>query len=160
MASDAYLKLEGIKGESIQPNHTGEIEVQAFQFGANNMADVVTGTGAGTGSANLSGLSVMKKFDAASAELFQSCCQGKHFDKATLSVYKAAGDKALKYITFDMENVFVDNINWSGSDGGGIPMENLGIVFSKILVTYVEQKPDGSAGGNHTGSWDLRVKEK
>lgn len=160
MASDAYLKLEGIKGESIQPEHKGEIEIQSFQFGAANQADVVTGTGAGTGSANMSGLNFSKKFDASSAELFQACCQGKHFDKATLSVYKAAGDSALKYITFEMENVFVDNINWSGSDGGGIPHESLNLVFSKILVTYVEQKPDGSAGGNHTGSWDLRSKKK
>jgi type VI secretion system secreted protein Hcp len=34
MAFDAFLKLEGIKGESTDAKHKGEIDIESFGWGA------------------------------------------------------------------------------------------------------------------------------
>ena len=78
MAWDAYLTVEGVSGESKRSGHEGEIEIQSFSFGASNPSCVGHGGGGGTGSVNVSSFSIMKKTDAASAELFQKCCLGEH----------------------------------------------------------------------------------
>ena len=38
MAFDAFLKIEGIEGESTDKVHPGEIEIQSFSWGVSNTA--------------------------------------------------------------------------------------------------------------------------
>ena len=154
MAWDAYLTLEGVSGESKRDGHEGEIEVLSFSFGASNPSGIGVGGGAGTGTVSLSGFNVVKNFDASSAEIFQRCCTGEHFPEAKMTIYKAGGEKALAYLVYDFEEVFVDNVSWSG--GGDIPTENINLTFGKVTVTYTEQSADGTAFGDHVGSWDVR----
>ena len=45
MASDYLLKLEGIKGESVDVKHKDEIEIESFSWGATQPAAVVSGGG-------------------------------------------------------------------------------------------------------------------
>jgi type VI secretion system secreted protein Hcp len=157
-AWDAYLTVEGVSGESQRKGHEGEIELISFDFGGANPSSIGIGKGGGTGTVNLSSFNFMKKTDAASAELFQHMCTGKHFPSAVLTMYKSAGDEALDYLLFEFEEVYVDNINWSGSEGGdGIPMESVSVSFGKVTMTYNEQNPDGTKAGSHVGSWDVRA---
>lgn len=158
MAWDAYLTVEGVSGESTREGHEGEIELKAFAFGANNASSVGIGGGGGTGTVVLSSFNVHKKTDAASAELFQHCCTGEHFPTATLTMYKSGGaGGALPYLVYEFEEVYVENISWSGAEGGdNIPEEDVSFAFGKVIITYTEQNVDGTAGGDHVGSWDLR----
>lgn len=159
MAWDAYLTVDGVSGESQRSGHEGEIELIAFDFGGSNPSSVGIGSGGGTGTVNLSGFNFVKKTDAASAELFAKMCTGNHFPTAMLTMYKSGGDAgAVDYLLFEFEEVYVDAINWSGSEGGdGVPTESVSFSFGKVTITYNEQNPDGTKGGSHVGSWDVRV---
>lgn len=160
MAWDAYLKVEGLKGESKRKGHEGEIEVISFSFGAQNQSSVGIGGGGGTGVVSLSSMSIMKKTEATSAELFQHICTGEHFPTAVLSMYKSGGAAGpLLYLTMEFEEFYPDSIQWSGSAGGDdVPMESVTFAFGKVTFTYSEQNPDGTKGGDHVGSWDVRSK--
>ena len=157
---DAYLTVDGVKGESQRAGHEEEIEIISFDFSAANPSSVGTGRGGGVGAVNLSSFNFMKKTDASSTDLFKHCCSGKHFPKAKLTLYKAGGDGgALDYLTYEFEEVYVDQIQWSGAEGSdGIPMESVSFSFGKVVVTYNQQDEKGSKAGSFMGSWDVRTK--
>ncbi|MGD2120803.1 MAG: type VI secretion system tube protein Hcp [Gemmatimonadota bacterium] len=158
---DAYLEVEGVSGESMRAGHEDQIEVISFDFSASNPSSVGIGSGGGVGAVNLSSFNFMKKTDASSADLFKHCCSGKHFPTATLTLYKAGGDGgALDYLIYEFEEVYVDAINWSGSEGGGdgIPLEQVSFSFGKVVVTYNQQDEKGAKAGSFMGSWDVRTK--
>jgi len=157
---DAYLTVDGVTGESLRAGHEEEIEIISFNFGASNPSSVGVGKGGGVGTVNISSFNFMKKTDAASADLFKHCCSGRHFPTARLTLYKAGGDGgAVDYLIYEFEEVYVDDIQWSGSEGSdGIPMESVSFSFGKIVVTYNQQDEGGAKSGSYMGSWDLRTK--
>ena len=158
---DAWLELDGVKGESQRKGHEEQIEVLSFSWGGNNPASVGHGSGGGAGKVALSDFSIMKMTDATSTDLFQKMCSGKHYPKATLTMYKAGGDEALDYLKYTFEELFVTSINWSGSQGGdAIPTESVSFAFGKVTMDYKIQNPDGSAKGTVPGSWDVRTNTK
>lgn len=158
MAWDAFLTLDGVTGESQRAGHEGEIELISFSFGANNPSSIGIGSGGGTGTVSLSSFNVMKKTDASSVGMFRASCMGQHFPTAKATLYKSGGEEPLQYLVFDFEEVYVDNIQWSGSEGGdNVPMEAVSFSFGKVTITYTQQNPDGTAGGDFQGSWDVRT---
>jgi len=156
---DAYLTVDGVTGESRRAGHEGEIELISFSFGASNPASVGLGRGGGVGQVSLSSFNFMKHTDAASAELFKQCCKGKHFPTAKVTLYKAGGEGGpLDYLIYEFEEVYVNDIQWSGSEGGdGIPLESVSFAFGKVVVTYNQQDEGGAKVGSFMGSWDVRT---
>jgi type VI secretion system secreted protein Hcp len=156
MAFDAFLKVDGIKGESTRKGHAGEIELISFSLGASNPTSIGSGGGGGSGKVTVSSFNCMKKTDKASPTLFQKCCEGHHVPKATVTLYKAGGSEAVDYLKYEFEKVYVESIQWSGASGGDdVPMESLSLAFGKITATYTEQKDDGTKGASIVGTWDL-----
>ena len=157
MAYDAFLKIEGVEGESTRDQHEGEIEILSFSWGVSNPTTIGSGTGGGSGRASLSSFNVMKKSDKASPKLFQHCAQGRHFAKATVVFRAAGGDNSLGYLKYEFEEVFVDSVQWSGSSGGDDrPTESLSLAFGKVEVTYTPQTATGDPGAPVVASWDQR----
>jgi type VI secretion system secreted protein Hcp len=157
---DAYLTMEGVTGESRRTGHEGEIELKSFSFSATNPPSIGRGSGGGTGKVSLSTFSFLKDTDAASAELFKACSQGYHFPKAKVTLYKAGGQGGpLDYLIFEFEEVYIAHISWSGSEGGGIPLESVDFAFGKIIVTYNQQDEAGNSLGAFMGGWDVNKSE-
>lgn len=156
MAFDAYLKLEGVDGEATRKGMEKQINILSFSWGASNPSSPI-GSGAGAGKVSVSDFSCMKWTDKSSAKLFQACCAGKHFKKATLTLMKAGGEAALDYLKYDFTELFVTSIQWSGSSGGDdVPTESVSFSFGSVEVTYTEQKPDGTKGTPQVAGWDLK----
>lgn len=154
---DAYLTVEGVTGESQRDGHEGEIELLSFSFGASNPSSIGVGSGGGVGAVDIHSFTFEKHTDAASADLFKHCCSGKHFPTAKVTLYKAGGTGGpLDYLIFDFEEVYVDNIQWSGSEGSGVPTEVAAFSFGKVVVTYNQQDSAGAKSGSFMGSWDIR----
>ena len=155
---DAYLTVEGVDGESQRDGHEGQIELVSFSFGASNPSSIGIGAGGGIGAVDLQAFTFEKNTDAASAELFKACCQGNHFTTATVTLYKAGGTGGpVDYLIFEFEEVYVDNIQWSGSEAIGIPTEVVSFSFGKVVVTYNQQDSGGAKSGSFMGSWDVRT---
>lgn len=156
MAFDAFLKLDGVTGESSKTNHKGEIEILSFSFGASNPTSAAHGTGMATGKVSLSDFSVMKTTDKASTTLFLNCCTGKHFSTANVALQKSTGGETGEvYLQYDFTEVYVSSIQWSGSAGGDDkPMESVSFAYGKVKILYKPQDSAGKLGSQVVAGFD------
>lgn len=159
MAFDAFLKIDGIDGESTRKDFEKQIEILSFSWGASNPATIGSaGAGGGAGKASLSSFNLMKISDAASPGIFQACCKGKHFDKAKVTLRKAGGEAPVDYLTYEFENVYIESVQWSGSSGGDDrPVESVSIAFGKVTITYTPQSDKGATASPVVASWDVQT---
>src|ERR1700678_1604154 len=159
MAFDAYLKLDTITGESTSQGYTGCMEIFNFSLGAANPVTIGSAsTGGGGGKAILQPFSFTKKTDSASPALYQACVTGAHLATGTVSLRKAGGT-ALVYLTYGFKVIFVDSIQWSGSQGGDdTPMESVSLAFGTLTVDYQPQDSTGKPkGGAVHGGWNAQT---
>ena len=156
MAYDAFLKLEGVTGESQKQNHTGEIDITSFSWGAVNSSSVGVGAGVSVGKVTVNDFSVIKSTDSSSPVLFQKCCDGSVIPTGVVTLQRQAGGEATPYLVYNLTNVYVTSIQWSGSGGAGdSPMESVSFCFEVGAVDYSPQKDDGTLGNAIHGGWDV-----
>src|SRR5262245_45657906 len=110
MATDIFLKLGDVKGESKDAAHKEEIELHSWSFGVSNTGTMGEGGGGGTGKANLSEISVTHEMDKASPTLMLACSTGKHFDEAVLTSRKAGGTQQ-EYLTIKLGTVYITGVH-------------------------------------------------
>lgn len=152
---DAYMQLDGVAGEATRKGFEGQIVVQSFELGADNLSSIGSGGGGGTGKANLRPLSVTKFADAASPLLLQACCEGTHYPTARIVLNKAGGGDAIDYLVLELEKVYIQSVDWIGATASDDrPMERLEISYGKITATYTPQTQTGAKGSPVVGSWD------
>src|SRR5262245_60220944 len=156
MAYDAYLKLEGVDGESQKQNHVGEIDIMSFSWGASNGSSVGTGTRVSVGKVSVSDFSIMKSTDSSSPVLFQKCCDGSVIPTAVVTLQRQVQGEATPYLVYNFTNVYVTSVQWSGSGGAGdAPMESVSFTFETGAVDYTPQTDEGGAGDAIHGGWDI-----
>ncbi|HEV2319445.1 MAG TPA: type VI secretion system tube protein Hcp [Verrucomicrobiae bacterium] len=159
MASDMFIKINGVNGESKDDKHTKEIDVLAWSFGMSNSGNAHVGGGAGAGKVAIQDLTFTKWVDAASPVLMQSCCNGKHYSDATLVVRKA-GEKPLEYIKIKLTDLLITSVSTGGSGGEDRLTESITLNFAKFNYDYVAQKQDGSGESPVTMGWDVAANKK
>ena len=115
------------------------------------------GGGSGVGKVNVNDVSIMKKVDKASADLFLASAPGNTYrQREAIRVRKAGGDSPLEYLTYEMNEVFVSSVNKATRSGGdGIAQESISLNFSKIKVTYTPQRAQEDAGRS-IPKWSIR----
>src|SRR6266480_5272537 len=109
MAFDAFLKLDGIKGESQDYKHKGEIEVLSFSWGTAHSAPLEQhgiGMGHGLGQAKIEDFSIVKKVDSSTPLLFLYCVNGTHIKEVNFIVRKAGGEQ-LEYLKIKFTTVLI-----------------------------------------------------
>jgi len=155
MASDYFLNLSGIKGEAQDDKYKGWIDIFSWSFGASQSGSGGhVGGGSGAGKVNMHDITVTKRTDTASADLFLKCANGKHYDEATI-VSRKAGEKPLEFLKIKMQQVFVSSYNLGGSHGDDTPMESITLNFAKIYMDYQVQNPDGSGQPAGQMGWNV-----
>jgi type VI secretion system secreted protein Hcp len=156
MALEAFLKIEGIPGESRKQGHADEIDILSFSFGASNPTTVGKGTGAGASQVSISSFNLMKVTDLSSAPLFLRCAKGEHIPTAIVTLRKAGGTNPLEYLQYKFTKVYVDNIQWSAASGGDdTPAESLSLAFEKVEIVYSSQADDGTPKKTVGSGWDI-----
>ncbi len=157
MASDTFLQIDGIKGESSDADHKDWIEVLSFNWGVSQMASGTASSSGGgsTQRADFQDLSVVKELDSSSPLLNKACWGGQHIDKVVLQLNRAAGDKRQKYMEYELTNVIISSISIGGG-GGGVPTESLTFNYGKIKTVYTKQARKGGGGGGEVpAAWNL-----
>jgi type VI secretion system secreted protein Hcp len=154
MAMDQFIKIGALKGEAQDKTHKDEIDVLSWNWGVSNSGSAHVGGGAGAGKCNVQDLSFTKYLDKSSPDLMPACCNGKHFDKATLVVRKA-GENPLEYLTINLEEVLITNVSTGGSGGEDRLTENVTLNFAKVKFAYKEQTPTGGVGDKPEMGWDI-----
>lgn len=157
MASDAYLHIDGIKGESADSRHQGWIEVTDVQFGVTQPRSATTSTAGGHTAerAELSEVTFTKISDISSPILFQTCAMGKTIPKARIEFMRADGNgEPIKYFEIELENVLIGLVRPDqGPDN--LLYETVQLKYARIKLKYTQQKIGGGTAGNTAGGWDL-----
>jgi type VI secretion system secreted protein Hcp len=156
MAFDAFLKIDGIEGESTDDAHKGEIEVFSFSWGVTQTGSGSAGGGGGAGKASFQDIHFTQRTTKASPLLFKACATGQHIKKAVLTVRKAGGRQSIEFIKIELEDVLISSYLPAGDTGGDAPAEDLAMNFSKITFTYTPQNADGSAGEPVSAGFDVK----
>lgn len=157
MATDVYLQIEGIKGESQDDKHKDWIEVTGVHWGIHQPKSATASTGGGHTAerAELSDLSFSKIADLSSPILMQTCAMGKTLPKARVEFFRADGDGTrVKYFEVEMENVLVGMVKPHLGGDTTYLSETVNLKYSKIKWRYTQQKISGGSGGSTVGGWD------
>jgi len=174
---DAYLNLDGVKGEALDDKHKDWIELAGFAHGITQPVSqtVSSAGGAATGRTQHGDFQIHKYVDAASPKLYEAISNGKHFSKAKIEVCRAGGSQ-VKFLEINLEEVMISKVHLdsppangnnaaigSSATGGGVgkvthdlPTELVHLNYGKIEWIYTQQKrKDGSGGGNVSAKYDL-----
>jgi type VI secretion system secreted protein Hcp len=142
-ASDMFLKLSGIKGESVDDKHRGEIDVLSWSWGmSTGTARVKKGTIAPK---CIQDLHLTKLTDTSTPQLIMSGVMGQPIKEGTLTMRKA-GKEQQEFLVIKMTDILVSSYQTGGSAGDNSDMlvDALVLSFSSIEGEYRSQRPDGS----------------
>ena len=154
MAIEYFLKLDGIKGESLSAKHKDEIELRSWSWGASN-ATSMTGSGLSAGKVSISDVNITKPVDKASAKLLELCCTGKHITSGVLTCSKSTGDKSPSdYLTIKFEEIHIASVQAGGSSGDDVGSESISFAFGKFEYDYKIQGKDGTLTAAGTAKYD------
>src|ERR1039457_3955904 len=158
---DAFLKLDGIKGESADAKHKGEIDIMSFSWGVSQTGVQATGGGGGAGKVSFQDIHFIKKTDASSPLLMLNCAKGSHIKEGNFVVRKAGGTQ-LEYLKIKLTDILVSSFKDHGSSSGGdIPTESLPLNSAKVKYSYQQQGADGKPqGGPILAGWDVKANQK
>jgi type VI secretion system secreted protein Hcp len=146
MAFDAFLKIEGIEGDSEQKGHPGEIEVASFSWGETQTGNLGSGGGGGAGKVQMQDFHFTMTTSKASPVLMTSCASGKHFPTATLSCRKA-GSLPQDFIVIKMNDVLISGYSIGGASDDGDPTDQVSLSFVKIDFLFRETNEKGETIG-------------
>lgn len=150
--TDYFLKLDTIEGESKDSNHSKEIDILGWSFGASQAATGGAGGGSGAGKAQFNALSISLKMCKASPKLMISCATGKHLKTGVLTARKAGGGPK-DYYTITLTNLLITSYNTGGSSE--FPIDRITLAAEQISVSYKPQSAAGALGGAVTFGYNI-----
>ena len=158
MATNFFLALDSISGESTDSAHTNQIQVLSWSHSFNQPTSP-TRSSAGSGTveqANHADFSITKYIDSATDDLLKACWSGKQIATGTFTAYRSDGSgDGVNYLEIDFANVIVSNYSISGGTGD-IPVETVTLSYSKVTYKYTPQKQaDGTGGAAQPVTHDL-----
>lgn len=123
MAFDAFLKLDGIEGESTDAHHKGWIDVLSYSLGGSS------------GRRSLHDFHIVKSLDKASPRLFAASCNGESAGTAVFSTSRQAGDGSVHdFLKVTLAEVVIASVTISGQ-AGEEPTEQLTLRFKSAGLT-------------------------
>ena len=161
MAVDLFLKLDGIKGESLDDKHKDEIVLESFSWGETNVgAHVASGAGAGAGKVSMQDFHFTAHVSKASPKLMLACATGQHIASGVMTARQSGEDRAgFEFLFFKFFNIVVSSFQIAG-DTNQRPLDAVGLAFQKVNVEYKEQSATGQIGAVVDFGWDLKANKQ
>ena len=160
MAFDAFMKIDGIEGESTDDKHQGWIEFIRYGIGLKQTVSTTTSSvgGASAERADFSDFLIRKFIDKSSPKLALACADGTHIDQIVVELCRAGTDK-VTFMNYTLKNCLIRKvITTNGNDtAANFPSETVKIKYGKIEWCYTQQKrKGGGASGYSVYGWDLQ----
>ena len=133
MAADYFLKIDGIKGESLDDKHKDEIDVLSFSWGVSQSGTMAHGSGGGEGKATFHDLSFVHKIDKSSPVLMQSCANGMHIKEASMVGEKSSERGGEQFLKYTFKDVIISSYQDAGSQAGDV-MNVAALRFASVKV--------------------------
>ncbi len=159
MASDLFIKIGNIKGESQDDKHKDEIEVMSWSWGMSQPGSMASGGGGGMGKVNFSDLTFTHFVDKASPNLMKACATGEHIKDAKMTIRKS-GKTPQEFLLITMSDVFITSVAPAGQNGEGGMFESVSLQFGKVDLEYKPQKADGSLDAGIHFKYDIKMNKE
>lgn len=153
MASEHFIKFDGIAGESTSKDHKGEVQVLSWTWGLSSDGGA-PGPGGGGGAAKAHGqdFTFAHTYDKASPKLASAAAAGKHIKQAVLSGRKS-GEGQKDFLVVTMKDVIVTSVQQSASDEG--ISENVSLRAGQVTFEYRAMDTKGALGDRTTFDWNI-----
>ncbi len=159
-ATDFFLKIDGIDGESKDDTHKGEIDLISWSWSETQGGSHGSGGGGGKGKVVMQDFNFVMKVNKASPKLLLACANGEHFKEAILTCRKAGGEQ-VEFLKYKFNDLMISSYKTGGSGSSDvIPTDQISFNYSKMEIEYKEQKADGTPGGVIKAGWDLNANKK
>jgi len=170
MAFDAFLKIDGIPGESADKVHKDEIDLVSFSWGETNTGQATAG-GGGAGRSVAQDFHFVHHVDKATPLLFFACASGQHIKTATLTCRKAGGTtttgaaaaapaKPGEFLVIKMTDIIITSFSEAGVSADDRPEDSVSLNFVQMEVDYTPQSPTGANGTTIARAWNFRANKK
>lgn len=154
MAVDMFLKIDGIDGESQDAKMMGQIHIDSFSFGVEQVGTADSGGGLGAGKAKFEDFEFTMPTQKASPKIYAACASGKHIKNAILSIRKAGGKQDV-YLKHTFSDLLISSFRTANGDPQ--PQDTVKFNFVKLQTEYKEQDSTGKLGGAITAGYDLKA---
>jgi len=156
MAVNAFLRLEGVSGESTQRGHERWMELQGWDWEVEAESSWTKGGGASVGKPRPGALTWTHHFDLSSIALLGRIATGGSFATAELHVAKTTGKAVPEtYLAATMQSAYVTKVATSATEEGTIT-QLVSMVFKHIAIDYrVQDDKAGGLGAPATFAWDI-----
>lgn len=146
-AVDYFLLLDGIPGDSHDPRHRGEIEVESFTWGES--LPVTTGIATGgqtrTGRVTIRPLVVRARTGTATPELLLACASGRLVAQGRLAGRSSEGPGE-DFLTITLTRVQVTSLTVAAEQPGGAPTDEVALSFDGIAMSVAPVAPVARTG--------------
>jgi type VI secretion system secreted protein Hcp len=156
MAFDAFVKIDGIDGESSDDKHPRWMEIITLDTGLDQKKSSTASSagGAGAGRADFKPFSFSKLVDTATPALALACADGTHIDTIVIELCRAGGGK-LKFMEYKLSNCLITGVYTAGGPGE-LPAEIISLSYGKVEWRYTKQnRSGGGAAGQVATGWRL-----
>ena len=131
-ATDLYLKIDGIKGESKMKGYEGAIDVLAWSWGVSNSGHPLFGAG----KTNVQDFSWTQYLDSSYPDLFSKLTTGTDPGKATLYAVKP-GVGGYNYFQAIFDGNLLSSLSTGGSGGEDRFTLNATMAMTSITLRYL-----------------------
>jgi type VI secretion system secreted protein Hcp len=148
MATDMFLKLDGIDGESTDEKHQKWIEISSWNTSWEQpIAQAKAATGPSVEKCKHEPIVVAKLMDSATPALLKHIWGGKIIKEGTIECFRADTDAApFKYLTITMQYIMINTYSIGGAEGD-MPQEEVGLSCGFTKYEYAELKHDAPGEG-------------
>ncbi len=146
----AFIKYDGIDGESTDSKHDKWIDVLSVDWGAYRSGGGATGETRSRGEAVVGDMTITMVFEKSSVKLLEKCLMGQVIPKLEIELTATYGGSRATYLKYELINVMITSFQFqaSGNDDAGPPTVVIGNNFEEIKVTYTEFDDAGNSKGN------------
>lgn len=152
MASDFFIKLDGIDGESADKAHAKWIEVLGFSHGSVQTITIGRSTDV-TGRGQFEPFVFTHLVDKATPKIQQYAMSGKNISKVNFHVCRAIGGAQTVVYEMTLENVKIGkaqvyaDVPAAVDEPAALPRERVELVAAKITWKVTAIKPDNTKDG-------------
>jgi type VI secretion system secreted protein Hcp len=150
VASDYFLKIDNIRGDSTDLKHPNEIVVGSYIWGLN--LDF-TACSKASQKPTFSDIRIVKQLDQASPKLAQAVATGQQIPNAVLTAVKDSPERP-EYLTITLTNVVITSYSTSAASNS-LPQDSFSVSFAQIKYEFRPQKPDGSLDTPVVFCWNV-----
>ena len=154
-ATDIFVKIEGIGGESQDKQHANWITALSFSDGLTLPASAALTGGVSAGRADFQNIKITKNVDSASIPLTSAVAAGRHIPTVTIE-FRRTGANQSAYFKIVLQGVLIASVTRQTDSSSMGLVETVSLNASMYQWTYIPIKADGSSGPAITGGFDLR----